>query len=57
MSEAFPMESQVIVEFEALDGRTRLTIINRGIPIDDFTHYARQGWTESMAKLAAEVEG
>ena len=57
MSEAFPMESQVIVEFEDLDGRTRLTIINRGIPIDDLTHYARQGWTESMAKLAAVVEG
>ena len=57
MSEAFPMELQITVEFEDLGDRTRLTVINRGIPIDDFTQYARQGWAESLEKLAAVVEG
>ncbi len=56
LSEAFPLETLVTVEFEDLGDRTRLTVINRGIPIDDFTRYARQGWTESMDKLAAAVE-
>ncbi len=51
MSEDFPLEMQVTVRFEDLDGKTRLTLTTTGIPAGKMYEDARIGWEQSLDKL------
>jgi uncharacterized protein YndB with AHSA1/START domain len=52
MSADFPLEMLVTVTFEALEGKTKLTLIHVGIPAGADRDGAKQGWSESFDKLA-----
>ena len=56
MGEDFPLAATVIIELEALDGRTRMTTTHIGMPHDELFEGARSGWSTSLDKLAAAVE-
>lgn len=52
----FPLEMLVTVALEGLpDGRTRLTLTHAGLPAGEHFEGTRQGWSESLDKLAAAV--
>ncbi|OPY44781.1 MAG: hypothetical protein A4E47_01311 [Methanosaeta sp. PtaU1.Bin028] len=51
MSKAFPLEMQIIVKFDELNGGTKLTLRHIGIPSGTDSEGARQGWNESFDKL------
>jgi len=53
MSPDYPVEMLVTVTFEAADRRTKLTLKHAGIPPGREMEGARQGWNESLDKLAA----
>ncbi len=52
----YPVEMQVIIEFEDLGNRTRLTLVHIGLP-DAMDEMTGAGWTESLVKLESHVEG
>jgi len=52
MSPDFPLEMLVIVTFEDLDGKTKMTLEHIGIPTGPDSEGAQQGWSESFDKLA-----
>jgi uncharacterized protein YndB with AHSA1/START domain len=52
MSPDFPREMLLTVTFTELGGRTRLRLIQDGIPPGKDTDNARQGWNQSFDKLA-----
>jgi uncharacterized protein YndB with AHSA1/START domain len=59
MSAGWPLELLITLTFEDLGGKTRLTLRHSGIasvPADD-RGGMDQGWSESLDKLAALVEG
>lgn len=49
-------ETQVTLTFEDLDGKTRMTLVNVGLPPGEMSEMAVQGWNESFDKLAASLE-
>lgn len=53
MPDDHPMTTEVTVEFEDLDGRTRMVMTHAGVPADS---PGAAGWTMAIAKLAARVE-
>ena len=55
MSADFPLEMLVTVTFEEHEGRTKLTLTHAGIPSGADRDGARQGWNESLDKLAEHL--
>lgn len=51
MNPGFPLEMQVVVNFEERNGRTKLTLRHIGMPSEEDNEGARQGWNESLDKL------
>ena len=56
MSPDFPLEMLVIVTFEDLDGKTKMTLEHIGIPTGPDSEGAQQGWSESFDKLAKTLK-
>lgn len=52
LSADFPLEMLVMVLFEEIDGKTKLTVRHIGIPSGADSAGAEQGWNESFDKLA-----
>jgi len=52
MPDNIPLEMQVTVTFEDLDGKTRMTLRHEGLPAGEMSDSAQQGWSESFDKLA-----
>jgi len=50
-----PMEGLVTVTFEELDGKTKLTIRYAGMAPSETRDMAKQGWNETLDKLAASL--
>jgi len=46
-----PMETEVEVTFEEVNGKTRLTLEHCGYPEGDFTENTKEGWQQSLDKL------
>jgi uncharacterized protein YndB with AHSA1/START domain len=55
MSDDFPLEMLVTVEFEDLGGRTKMTLRHEGLPTHD-REDAGQGWSESFDKLEESLK-
>ena len=55
MSPDFPLEMLVIVTFEDLDGKTKMTLEHIGISTGPDREGAQQGWNESFDKLAESL--
>lgn len=55
MSSDFPLEMLVTVTFEEDKGKTKLTLRHAGMPSGADQDGARQGWSESLDKLAEVV--
>jgi uncharacterized protein YndB with AHSA1/START domain len=56
MGDDFPLETIVTVTFEPLGDRTRMTIVNTGVPAGEMAEMTREGWRTSLDKLAQAVE-
>ncbi len=54
MTEDFPLEMLVTVEFEDIDGKTKMTLRHEGLPASD-KQGAGVGWNESFDKLAESL--
>lgn len=52
MSDDIPMETEVTVTFEDLDGKTKLTLRHAGFPKSQMSEMAGAGWNQSFDKLA-----
>ena len=52
MSDDIPMETEVTVTFEDLDGKTKLTLRHVGFPKSQMSEMAGAGWNQSFDKLA-----
>lgn len=48
----FPLELQVTITFDEIEGKTRMTLKHTGMPSGEMGDMARQGWNESFDKLA-----
>jgi len=56
MGDDFPDETLVTVTLEALTGgRTRLTLVNAGVPEGEMREMSNAGWLQSFDKLAAAL--
>ena len=55
MPEEHPATTEVIVELEDLDGRTRMVMRHAGVPGADGG--ANEGWSQAFAKMAAYMKG
>lgn len=55
MGDDFPSELVVTVTFEALAGKTRMTMHHAGIPAGEHREAAQLGWNQSFDKLAASL--
>jgi uncharacterized protein YndB with AHSA1/START domain len=55
MGDDFPLEMTVVVTFEDLGGKTKMTLRHIGMPAGDMDKMAGQGWNESFDKLAASL--
>ncbi|MDL1901971.1 hypothetical protein FBR02_14530, partial [Anaerolineae bacterium CFX9] len=51
-----PMEMIVILTFEDVDGKTRLTLTQQGLPAGEFEDMTVAGWNQSLDKLAATLK-
>ncbi|HHX65993.1 MAG TPA: SRPBCC domain-containing protein [Chloroflexi bacterium] len=51
LSPEWPLESKVTVTFDQVDGKTRLTVNNVGVPQNQDADDAMAGWNESMDRL------
>jgi uncharacterized protein YndB with AHSA1/START domain len=51
MGSDFPLETLITVTFEDLDGKTRLTLQQIGLPVSVDSENAKQGWNEAFDKL------
>lgn len=52
MTGDFPLELQVILNFEDYEGRTRFSLRHIGIPAGQMIDLTTQGWNESLDKFA-----
>ncbi|MBA4058522.1 MAG: ATPase [Marivirga sp.] len=52
MADDFPMELEVTLLFEEVDGKTRLTLQHVGMPAGEMKEMTATGWNESLDKLA-----
>jgi len=55
MNPGFPMEMLLTVILEDVAGKTKLTLRHAGIPPGEDMEGARQGWNQSLDKLASVV--
>ncbi len=53
MPESIPLEMMITVQFEDVNGKTKMTLRHGGLPLDEMTDGANQGWNESFDKLDA----
>lgn len=56
MGDDLPMEMIVILTFEDVDGKTRLTLTQQGLPAGEFADMSVAGWNQSLDKLAASLK-
>ncbi len=56
MSSDFPLEMLVIVTFEGLNDRTKMTLEHLGIPTGPDSEGTNEGWSESFDKLAESLK-
>lgn len=56
LSADFPLEMLVIVTFEDLNGRTKMTLEHIGVPVGPDSDGTQQGWSESFDKLAQTLQ-
>jgi uncharacterized protein YndB with AHSA1/START domain len=56
MSPDFPLEMLVIVTFEDLADKTKMTLQHIGVPIGPDNEGTQQGWSESFDKLAESLK-
>lgn len=56
MSKDFALKTTVTMTFEEKDGKTTLTIRYPGIPAGETMEQARQGWMQSLDKLAKVLQ-
>ena len=52
MEKDFPMEMEVKITFEDIDGRTKMTMHHAGFPAGQMSEMAEIGWKQSFDKLA-----
>jgi len=57
MSDDFPLEMLLTVDFEGEGNRTKLVLRHDGMPNGEQAQMARQGWNESLDKLAELLRG
>ena len=55
MGDDIAFEMKVTVIFEKQDGKTFMTLTHEGLPTGEISDSARQGWNESLDKLAASL--
>jgi uncharacterized protein YndB with AHSA1/START domain len=55
MSPDFPVEMLVVVTFEDLAGKTKMTLRHVGVPSGPDGEGTQQGWSESFDKLAENL--
>lgn len=48
----WPSEIRTTVTFEDIGGKTRMTVIQHGMPVGDMTAGAARGWNEAFDKMA-----
>jgi uncharacterized protein YndB with AHSA1/START domain len=51
LGEDFPLEMEVIIEFEKVDNKTRMILRHIGLPEGDMKDMIMTGWNESFDKL------
>jgi uncharacterized protein YndB with AHSA1/START domain len=51
----FPLEMQVVVTFEAREGKTLMTLRHEGLPAGQMSEMTGQGWNESFDKLSESL--
>lgn len=56
MGDDFPLEMTVIVTFEDMGGKTKMTLRHTSMPAGDMSKMAGQGWNESFDKLAESLK-
>jgi uncharacterized protein YndB with AHSA1/START domain len=56
MAEDFPLELLVMVTFEDLDGKTKMTLRHQGLPAGEMAEMTGQGWSQSFDKLAESLK-
>jgi uncharacterized protein YndB with AHSA1/START domain len=52
LSPDWPLERLMTVTFEELPGATRVTVWDEGLPVDADRDGVREGWTQSLDRLA-----
>jgi len=55
MGDDFPLELQITVTFEEIDGKTMMTLRHAGFP-PDMIGECKDGWNQSFDKLAASLQ-
>ena len=55
MGDDIAFEMRVTVIFEEQDGKTAMTLTHEGLPAGEISDSAREGWKESLDKLAASL--
>jgi uncharacterized protein YndB with AHSA1/START domain len=56
MSPDLPLEFVVTVTFEEYQGKTRLTLTHKGLPLGPDSDMASQGWNQSFDKLVETLK-
>ena len=56
MSPEFPLELEVTVILEEEDGKTKMTLRHVGLPPGEMTDMCREGWNQSLDKLAESLK-
>ena len=51
-----PMEMEVTIAFEELDGLTKITLTHAGLPEGDMQEQTNAGWNESLDKLVESLK-
>jgi len=54
MGDDFPLELQVSIQFEEVDGKTRMTLRHSGLPLS-MQSMTNEGWNTSLDKLEASL--
>lgn len=53
---SYPAEMEVIITFEEMDGKTRMTLRHIGLPAGNMEAMAGTGWNQSFDKLAESLK-
>ncbi len=57
MGDDIPFEMTIIVTFELVDGKTKMTLRHIGLPAGEMSEMTIQGWNSSFDKLAESLVG